>query len=1085
MSVIYISQKSIKFALVISFIYNVIIKRGKGELPSFLCNLLFGNFTLIILFFCYVIVRLLYAVTFFLLELNLYYMNKNDIKLLGNKLKSILMAVVLLSLTSMAMAQKVTVQGTVTDQNGETVIGAAILEKGTSNGTVTDFDGKYTLKVEKGATLVFSYIGYITEEFVANSDQTFNLVMKEDTYTLEEVVAVGYGSQTKKEITGSISSVKSESFNKGVTANPMGLIQGKVAGLTIIKNGGDDPAQNSYDVQLRGVGSLSGSASPLYVIDGVPGGDLSSVLPSDIESIDVLKDGSAAAIYGTRANAGVILITTRRGSKDGKFHAEYNGTVSTGVIADAPKVLNAQQYRELMVSKGLGVDYGADTDWMKAITRTPISHTHNVSISGGNENFNFRASGGYRGLQGIALKSNYEEINGRFAANQKAFNKRLEIAYDFSYTTSTKAWANYDNFNQAVRSNPTMPIKSDDPKFEKYGGYFESDNFYTRNPVSDIEQTTNDQKDQAIIGSVRATLNIIEGLKFSTFYSIQNKTVWNGKFQKSTLREVAGKNGVANQSYAAYTQQVVENTLQYFDQWGAHSFQAMIGQSYQTELNQAFSMQNTDFPLDELLYNNMGLGQSLKNPVGDNLQMSSSKYKDKLASFFARVMYNYDQRYFLSASVRFEGSSKFGKEASKTLGRWGVFPSISASWNIAGEDFMAQYDNLDDMKLRFGYGVTGNMPGSSYLYLMTVGAGGDYIFSNGQFIQPWGPTSNVNPTIRWEEKHEFNLGYDFATFKNRFTGSLDLYFRNTTDLLYEYDVPMPPYPYGKRWDNYGQIYNYGVELQLNGTPIRTKNWNWDISLNAAWNNNKVVRITGEQYGTEGVESYVNTGYISSGDGETGSYTMRLAEGQPIGNFYGYKFYTIDENGDWIFSTPAGGYTKNPTESDRMIIGNAQPFVTFGLSTTLTYKEFDLGLNFRGQIGGLIFNETRYFYENTRGVENCLQSAFEGEAAKLTNWITSGSDKASIRRFSDFYLENASYFKLNDLTIGYTPKLGEKFSKWIHYIRVYFTAQNLFTITGYSGHDPAAVSMSGLTPGFDGRSYYPTQRGFNLGLQFKF
>ena len=373
----------------------------------------------------------------------------------------------------------------------------------------------------------------------------------------------------------------------------------------------------------------------------------------------------------------------------------------------------------------------------------------------------------------------------------------------------------------------------------------------------------------------------------------------NGKFQKSTLREVAGKNGVANQSYAAYTQQVVENTLQYFDQWGAHSFQAMIGQSYQTELNQAFSMQNTDFPLDELLYNNMGLGQSLKNPVGDNLQMSSSKYKDKLASFFARVMYNYDQRYFLSASVRFEGSSKFGKEASKTLGRWGVFPSISASWNIAGEDFMAQYDNLDDMKLRFGYGVTGNMPGSSYLYLMTVGAGGDYIFSNGQFIQPWGPTSNVNPTIRWEEKHEFNLGYDFATFKNRFTGSLDLYFRNTTDLLYEYDVPMPPYPYGKRWDNYGQIYNYGVELQLNGTPIRTKNWNWDISLNAAWNNNKVVRITGEQYGTEGVESYVNTGYISSGDGETGSYTMRLAEGQPIGNFYGYKFYTIDENGDWI------------------------------------------------------------------------------------------------------------------------------------------------------------------------------------------
>lgn len=1007
------------------------------------------------------------------------------------KLTYVLMSVMLF-VSATIMAQTVTVSGTVIDQTGEPVIGASVLEKGTTNGTITDFDGNYSLTVDSKATLVFSYMGYKSQEVAVAGKSVVNVTMSEDATMLQEVVAVGYGTQTKKEITGSIASVKAESFNQGVNSNPMGLIQGKVAGLNIIKNGGDDPAQNSYNVQLRGVGSLSGASAPLYVIDGVPGGDLSSVLPSDIESIDVLKDGSAAAIYGTRANAGVILITTRRGSKDGSFSAEYNGSVSTGVIVNTPRVLTAEEYREKMVAKGLGIDYGANTDWLKEITRTPITHTHNVSIAGGNENFNFRASGGYRNLQGVLLKSGYEEINGRFAANQKTLNKRLELQYDFSYTHNNKSWANYDNLNQALRSNPTMPVRSDDEKFANYGGYFESDNFYTRNPVSDIMQRENDEKNQVILGSIRATLNIIEGLKFSTFYSIQNNSTWNGRYQASTLRDVYGKGGVAEQSSAFYTQQVVENTLQYIDQWGAHSFQAMIGQSYQTELSWGHNAMNSMFPLDKLLYNNMGLGGGIKTGVDQSVSMGSYKYKDKLASFFARVMWNYDQRYFLSASVRFEGSSKFGPKADPVLGQWGVFPSVSGSWSIKDEAFMADVENLNEMKLRLGYGVTGNMPSSHYLYLMTVGAGGDYVFSDGGFIQPWGPTSNINEELRWEEKHEFNIGFDFSTFDNRFSGSLDGYFRNTTDLLYEYDVPMPPYPFGKMWANYGQIHNYGIELLLTGTPIRTKNWTWDINYNMAWNNNKVVRITGEQFGSSA--SYVNEGWISSGDGLTSTYTMRLAEGEPIGNFYGYKYAVTTDDGVQRFwregkVDPNGATSKNttdkPTDKDRVILGNAQPLFTLGLSTTLRYKEFDLGLNFRGQIGGLIFNETRFFYENTRSVENCLASAFEGEAGKMTAWLESGEGQASLRTFSDFYLEDASYFKLNDVTIGYTPKLPENFSKWISYIRVYFTAQNVFTITKYSGHDPASVSMSGLTPGFDGRSYYPTQTGFNLGLQFRF
>ena len=980
---------------------------------------------------------------------------------------------VLFAAFSLTMSAQIT--GTVLEASTDfPVIGASVVEVGTTNGVITDFDGNFVLNVAEGAQIQISYVGFQAKTLKAMDGMVVKL--EEDTYVLQEVVAIGYGSQTKKEITGSVSSVKAEDFNQGVAANPMGLIQGKVAGLTIIKNGGDDPAQNNYQVQLRGVGSLSGSASPLYVIDGVPGGDLSSVLPSDIESIDVLKDGSAAAIYGTRANAGVILITTKRGSKDGKFHAEYNGSVNTAVMADAPRVLTAQEFRDYMVASGRGVDMGGETDWMKAITRTPVSHTHNVSISGGTENFNFRASAGYRGLQGMVINSDFEEINARFAANQKALNKRLELAYDFSYTSVEKAWANYDNLNQAIRANPTMPIYSDDPKFKKYGGYYESDNFYSWNPVSDIEQTTNDAKNQVIMGSVRASLNIIDGLKFSTFYSIQNNHDWNGKYQKSTLRSVEGKGGVANQSYGSYTQQVVENTLHYIDQWGDHAFQAMLGQSYQTGLSQGFNAYNSNFPLDDLLYNNLGMGEGKKEGADTYANMGSYKYKDKLASFFARVMWNYDQRYFLNASVRFEGSSKFGPKADPLLGQWGVFPSISGSWNIKGEDFMADVEDLNELKIRLGYGVTGNMPGDHYLYLMRVAPGGDYLWSNGAFIQPWGPASNVNESLRWEEKHEFNLGFDFAAFKSRFSGSLDAYFRNTTDLLWEYDVPMPPYPFGKMWDNYGQIHNYGVELLLNGVLIENKNLKWDLGFNASWNRNMVVRITGEKYGQEGVETYMNVGGVG-GDGLTGVNTMRLAEGQPIGNYYGFRAAGLDEKGTMWYYKKDGSLTKAPKEEDKDYIGNAQPLVNFGLSTSLRYKWLDFSLNFRGQIGGLYFNETRFFYEQTRGVENCLLSAWNANNGTGAPYFT--------RVMSDYYLEDATYLKLNDLTIGYTPTLPEEFSKWVNYIRVYFTAQNVFTITGYSGHDPSSVNLSGLTPGFDGRSYYPTQRTFNLGLQLRF
>ena len=1002
-----------------------------------------------------------------------------------------LAAMLLIACTAVFAQGGYQVKGVVFDEYGP-AIGVAVMEQGTSNGVTTDFDGAFSIKVASADAIIeISCIGYTTVTFKA-SEVPAEITLSPDAIFLDDVVVIGYGSQTKKEVTGSVASLKADDFNKGSVANPMGLLQGKVAGLNIIKQGGDDPAQNNYSVQLRGVGSLSGSTEPLYVIDGVPGGNLSSVQPSDIESIDILKDGSAAAIYGTRANAGVILITTRRGNKDGAFSADYSGNVSVGFVTNIPRVLTADEYRQYIVAKGMGTDFGGDTDWIKAISRNPVSHTHNVSIAGGTKDFNYRASVSYRNVQGIARKSDFDEINGRFAADQKALKGKLNISYDFSWQRADKNWANYDNFNQAIRSNPTMPITSDDEKFVKYGGYYESDNFYTRNPVSDLEQTENQQKDQNVIGSVRATLDIIPGLKFTTFYSIQDNTTWNGKFQNSTLRAVSGKDGVASQSYGANVQQVMENTLNYMGSTGRHNYQFLLGQSYQTDLSQGFYAMNSKFPLDKLLYNNMELGEGKLSGKNSDANITSYKYKDKLASFFVRGLYNYDGKYFLSASARLEGSSKFGSKANKVLGPWGLFPSLSASWNMTEEDFMKDIAWLDDLKLRAGYGVTGNMPGGHYLYMMLVGPGSDYIFSDGQFILPWGPQTNVNEYIRWEEKHETNLGVDFSMLEGRITGTVDGYFRNTTNLLWEYDVPLTGGNVSaKKWDNYGQIHNYGIEASINGVIMKNKDLEWTAGFNAAWNRNRVVRITGEAYGNYDengklIASYMNTGYISSGDGETGNYVMRLVEGEAVGNFYGYKYMGIQSTGEWVFEASTGGPTKNPTDNDKQVLGNAFPLLTLGFNTALRYKNFDVAMNFRGQIGGLIFNETRYFYENTRGTENVLLSSFSGEAEKLTHWVDNPTAKnASLRYFSDFYLEDASYLKLNDLTIGWTPQLKGELAEYIHNLRVYFNAQNLFTLTGYQGHDPSTVSMSGLAPGFDGRSYYPTQRTFSLGVNLNF
>lgn len=1007
------------------------------------------------------------------------------------KLKSFTIMMFVFAFILSANAQQLSVSGVVKDAaNGEPIIGANILEKGTNNGTITNFDGEFTISVPSNATLVIKYVGYQSAEIPVAGKRNIVIELKEDAIALGEVVAIGYGSQTKREITGAVSSIKAESFNKGIQSSATGLMQGKVAGLNIVKLGGGDPTNKDYNVQLRGVGSLKGSQSPLFIIDGIPGGDINSINPNDIESIDVLKDGSAAAIYGTRANAGVILVTTKRG-QEGKSVVEYSGNLSADVISKKLNVLNAQEYRELMIPKGRA-DEGGNTDWLSEITRPmALSQQHNISMSGGSKGFSYRGSVGFKSNQGLAIESEFSEVLARFSANQKAFNDKIELAYDFNYSQNKKSWVDYEAFNQALKNNPTRSVMygadvasnaahPDYSRYIMYGGYVEPDGFSTYNPVPIIKGIDDNGRQDAFMGSVRASYSINSKMKFGTFISMQTGNEWSGKYWHKTTRFGEGqkRNGIASQNYKNYENRVIENTLQYVDQFGQHSISALLGQSYQYNIWSDFSATNTDYITNLYGYNNLGAGMGIKNN-DDRIGVGSGKDSDKLSSFFARAMYNYNQKYFLNASIRMEGSSRFGPKADPILGRYGLFPALSASWRIKEESFMQDLTFLNDMKVRAGVGVTGNVPGSTNLYLQRVGPTGDYVYLNGEFVQPWGITSNINENLRWEKKTEYNMGIDADMFDNKLSVVIDGYYRNTTDLLWEYSVPKPPFPYDRMWDNHGQIENYGVELTVNSNLYKSKDFTLDGTFLAAWNRNMVTRIASGYEKGSGNKSVLDVGYIS-GDGETGVNVMRLQEGQPIGNFFGYKFLRVEE-GKQVFERlnskgEVVGETNTPSASrDKQIIGNAQPLLTGGFSLTAVYKQFNLSTNFRGQIGGTIFNMKRYFYENINSAENVLMSAFEGEMKNL------GSNET--RQFSDYYLEDASYLRLNDVTLGYNLKTSPEVEKYISGVKLTLTVQNAFVITGYKGVDPE-INMGGLDPGIDGLNYYPKQRSFLLGLNFK-
>ena len=960
--------------------------------------------------------------------------------------------------------QGVTVKGVIKDAKGEPIIGATVTEKGTTNATVTDLDGNYSLKVShRNAVLVVSYIGFVAQEIPAGSDVT----LQEDNALLNEVVVIGYGTQRKGDVTSAITSVKAEDFAQGNIRDAGDLIKGQVAGLTIANGSGDPSAASS--IRLRGIISLQGGNTPLVLIDGLEG-SLNTVAPENIESIDVLKDASAAAIYGTRGAAGVILITTKAGKREARTTANYSGYVS---LASFGKKLDMMDGDDIRAGKTNYTDRGYDTDWLDAVSRTALTHNHNVNISGGNKSTSYNADFTYRDQQGVFIKTYGKEMHFNGGLSHWMFNDMLKLQFNI-----LKRWhengpvdaAGQMVYRQALMRNPTEPIYAED------GDYYENFGInYYYNPVGILKEQTGEYKTETTRLTGNITLEPIRGWQTNLMLSTERYNAHDEGYQTSKYygQKNSYTTGYAYHSYGYNKTNNLELTSTYKHQWGQHRFEALVGYSYQYQVDESFYANNTNFASDFYTYNNMGVGKYLKDGKAG---MGSDKSDDTLVGFFGRVSYGFGEKYNVLLSLRREGSSKFGENY-----KWGSFPSASLGWTISKEKFMEGTRSwLDNLKLRAGFGVTGVIPGRRYLSLTTWALGSPYYYdANGVWQQGLSVDQNPNPDLKWEKSTEYNVGIDFAVLGDRIWGSIDLYHKKTVDMLWEYDVPVPPNLYPRTMANVGEMRNQGIEVAINAIPVRTNDFEWKTTATFAHNATKLLSLSNDLYET------ANRHYIAY-LGEPISLSTQIMEvGKPLGQWYGLKSVGVSENGLWMIENPATGeiveFNDNmltDKETWYQNLGNAIPKFNVGWSNTLKYKNFDLNMQFTGQFGFKILNEARAYYQNNAVTYNRLKDA--ANAPYSDGNVLKPAQKQT---FVSYYLSNGNFFKLSNLTLGYNVPLKE--NKYIKGARIYASADNVFTITSYNGLDPELSNGDPQYSGIDQRDKYPTIRTYTLGLNVTF
>lgn len=974
-----------------------------------------------------------------------------------------------------ATADKVT--GKVIDENGQPLPGVTVIVQGRKVGTVTDINGFYSVSnVPQNAVLQFSFVGMLTREVKVNNQSVVNVTLQDASKGLSEVVVVGYGTTTKKGLVSAVASIKADDLNKGAITDVGQLLQGKAAGLNITVSG--DPTRRS-SVILRGASTLNSSMEPFYVIDGIPGGDISLVAPDDIETIDVLKDASATSIYGNRASNGVIMVTTKKGKK-GVTHVSYNGYGGIENVSNSLKMMDAAQLRAFATKTGqnLTEDTGANTNWQKEIQRgTAYSTNHNLSFNGGSEHNTYSASINYTNKQGIIKESNQNKIVARLTFDQMAFNDKVKFGISVANAKITSDYVPQLGtvLLQAANRLPTSPVKNADgiyyENFTK-NGYF--------NPAAIINYGQDQTKNNNLMASFTTNVKLPFGFTYDLSLSYQNYSSLHGEYYDSYLygyngsvfynnpeppatRSIVtfGKGGTALRNTYQTTNQILENWITWNKKFDAHSITAVLGYSHQDDVyGDGFQATNINFPVNTVGFNNLALGNySAISGAKVDFGWDQMYSKTRMISYFGRLNYNFNDKYYLQASIRRDGGSVFGKN-----NQWGYFPSVGLSWRAGQEKFIQDLGIFEDLKVRASYGVTGNGTGfNAYTAQFLSGSMGNF-YANGSSVMSYGPNKAANPDLKWEKTSTANIGVDASVLKGRLNVTFDWYNKNTTDMIYWYDADILLVPAAGLYANGGSMNNKGVELSVTAVPVKTKDFTWKTSVNLAHNKNTITSLSNPYFAGGDSIRYTQP----DGGGQTSSTLQIRQKGYPLGQFFTLSYQGKDANGVSQYLAKDGTLTTNPTTADYRYAGSPQPKLNYGWSNTFNYKRFDLSVFFRGVSGNKIFNATR-------------ADLFRPTTVAYTNILTDAGNESekdfNAYKYSSRFIEDGSYLRLENVTLGYTFKAPVKH---IESLRLYGTVNNLFVITNYTGVDPE-INQGGMAPGIDSNNFYPKTRTFLFGL----
>ena len=984
------------------------------------------------------------------------------------------------ALTSAVYAQDVKLSGKVTDAaDGSTIPGVSIAVKGSTTGTITDIDGNYSITVKTGATLVFSFVSYAPQEIVITNQQVLNIVLAVKSTTLNEVLVIGYGTQKKTDRTGAIAHVSSAELNQGTLTDPIQGLQGKASGVIITKKGGDPNA--GFAVRIRGSAGYESKTQPLFVIDGIPNADPTSVAPEDIESYNILKDAASTAIYGSQGSNGVIIITTKKGSSKGKNGGSlvtFNTKTSFDRVAHKLNVLTADELRGFAAKKleaalpshpnwtvdSIFKDGGANTDWQNEIYRTGVTTDNNLSFSGGTETSTYYASITHANWQGVMKGTEKERTNAKINLTHKAFDDKLTLSGNLTTSFENNDYENYggwakdDIIYQAISHNPTDPVYNPDGSYNKTQREFSYEN-----PIATINEVTNIRDQKSYLGNIKADWQIITGLTASINAGYLRNDNETNYFRPSGLF-VSADNGYARRSYSNNTQKLLDATLNYVKKIDNHNFDAVAGYSWQESGYDGFSAQATNAQSPFTGPNNIGTLIDVK--FGD---IASYRGMSRLIGMFGRLQYNYNSKYYVSGSIRRDGSTKFGAN-----NKWGWFPTAAIGWNIQNEEFMSNARWIDQLKLRASYGVSGNQAIGEYRSQVAWQSSG--LATNpetGQQVISFQPAWNANPDLKWERTSEVNIGVDYAFVNSRFSGSIEVYQKNTSDLLGSYDVPVPPNLAKTTFANSGSIENKGIELFFQAFAIDKPNLSWKTSITASHNKSKFTSLGRYSSDKEGVR---HAGFIS-GRGMVGDayYVTGIAVGHEVGAFYLPKYVTM-QDGTFIYESRSGGYTVSIDSAKRVFAGSASPDVELGWSNSFTlYKNWSVDFGLRAMIGNQVYNATRMFFDVPGNMPslNGLPDAID--------WYDKGRTDPAVN-IADIYLEDASFLRLDYISLGY--KFNTSKLDWISNLKVFVVANNLLTITGYSGVDPETY-MDGLAFGIDQYNVYPKTRTITFGINASF